>query len=508
MDANVQTKNPRRIARNTLMLYVRMLFLLFVGLYTSRVVLLALGVDDFGVYNVVGGFVAMFSVLSGALSGAISRFLTFELGKGDSEKLGAVFSSSVTIQTAMALLVILLAEGLGLWFIGSGMQIAPERIGAAKIVLQLSILTFAINLISVPYNAAIIAHERMKAFAVIGIGEGLGKLGVAVAIAHFGGDRLILYAVLMCIVALLVRLCYGLFCHRNFEECRAKFRWDGALTRRMFAFAGWHFLGSGAGVLRDHGGNILINLFSGTAVNAARGVALQLSGAVQNFATNFMTAINPQITKSYAAGDLEYTRKLVFKGARYSFFLLLLLGLPVLANLPFLMEVWLKEVPALAVEFAALALLLAMSESLSGTLITALLATGEIRNYQLIVGGITLINIPLSWLLLKLGFAPTCVMVVAIALSQVCLFARVLLLSGKAGFKAVKFITGVWARSLGTAAVAAALPFLLAPLLHDGWAGCLESIAVCLAWTLLAVAFLGLDKDERKTFLKTKKHDI
>ena len=504
MDAQLQPDNSRRIARNTLMLYVRMLFLLVISFYTTRVVLRALGQDDLGIYNVVGGVVAVFSVISGALSAAISRFLTFELGRKDSDRLSLIFSSSVTIQIIIAAIIIILAEPAGLWFINHKMHIDPARIPAARWVLQFSIATFAINLISVPYNAAIIAHERMKAFAGIGIGEGIGKLAVAFAIAKSSSDRLILYAILMCVVAVLVRYAYRFFCRKNFEECRFKFRWDAGLFKQMFAFAGWNFIGVSSGVLRDHGGNILINLFSGTAVNAARGLAMQVSGAVQNFSTNFMTALNPQITKSYARGDNDYTITLLLKGARMSFFLLLILGLPILANTGYLMGLWLGDVPEHAANFARLAILLSMSECLSNPLVTAMLATGDIKKYQIIVGGLQLLNLPISYICLKAGAAPESVLVVAIVLSQICLGARLVLLKDMIGLPVVRYIKEVWLKVLVIATLAALAPICLQSHLGNGAVQCIASCAICVVWTGLLILTLGMDKEERK-ILKTRR---
>lgn len=277
------TNHNKRIAKNTLLLYFRMLFLMLVSLYTSRVVLNALGIDDFGIYNVVGGVVAMFSILSGSLSTAISRFITYELGKGNQERLKVIFSSAVTIQLGLGLIILLFAETIGLWFLNYKMNIPADRMVAANWVLQFSMLTFIINLISIPYNAAIIAHERMSAFAYIGILEAVGKLLIAYLITVSPIDRLIFYALLMAAVALIVRLTYGKYCRCYFKECKYNFTFDKVLLKEMFGFAGWNFIGAISGILRDQGGNIVINLFCGPTVNAARGIAAQANTAIQGF---------------------------------------------------------------------------------------------------------------------------------------------------------------------------------------------------------------------------------
>jgi len=504
----------KRLAKNTLMLYCRMVFLLLVGLYTSRVVLAQLGQDDFGVYNAVGGVVALFAVISGALSSAISRFLTFEMGRTDSSeaRLRQIFRSSVKIQLIIGAAVIVLVELAGVWFMNAKMTIPEGRLAAANWVLQFSIITFVINLLSVPFNAAIIAHERMKAFAYIGIFEGLAKLGVAFLLAAAPVDKLVWYALLMCAVAVAVRIAYSIYCHRCFPECRRgeiaeEGENTGSMMKQMFSFAGWNFIGASSAVLRDHGGNILINVFCGPAVNAARGLTTQLSGAVQGFVTNFMIALNPQITKAYAAGDKEYLMKIVFKGAKFSFFLLLMISLPLIMNMDFVLRLWLKNVPDHTASFVILALLFAMSESLSNPLVTTQLATGKIKKYQIIVGGLQLLNVPISWLLLALGLAPEYVLVTAIALSQVCLFARLILLQQMVGLNAGDYITDVYIRTVPLLAISLSVMYLFQYRLGadwavwtslGGWGGFLLSSIVCLAWSVIAINSLGLTKEERK----------
>lgn len=261
----------RRIARNTLMLYFRMIFLLIVGFYTSRVVLDALGENDYGIYSVVGGVVAMFTMISGALNSAISRFITFEMGKGADACLNKVYSTSVTIQLILSVIVLLIIEPAGIWFIRNEMTIEPDRIPVAIIVLQFSLISFVVNLMSVPQMASITAHEKMSAYAYIGILDGLLRLGVALLIVHSPIDRLVWYSALMTVSVAVVRMAYGLYCRNNFPECRYRPVFDRGLIKEMFSFAGWNFIGVTSGVLRDQGGNILVNLFFGTAMNAARG---------------------------------------------------------------------------------------------------------------------------------------------------------------------------------------------------------------------------------------------
>ncbi|MBM6945131.1 MULTISPECIES: MATE family efflux transporter [Bacteroides] len=499
--------NNKRIAKNTLLLYFRMLFMMAVSLYTSRVVLNALGVEDFGIYNVVGGVVAMFSMLSGSLSAAITRFITYELGTGNKENLKKIFSSSVTIQIGLAVLIILLTEAIGVWFLNVKMNIPDGRIVAANWVFQFSILTFAINLISVPYNASIIAHERMSAFAYISILEAIGKLTIAFLIVISPMDKLIFYAILMCTVALIVRFTYGAYCKRHFEECTYHFIFNKELLKRMFGFAGWNFIGATSAVLRDQGGNIVINLFCGPAVNAARGIAFQVNTAVYGFVSNFMTALNPQITKSYAAGDRDYMMTLIYQGARLSFYMLLLLSLPVLVNTHYILSLWLKIVPDHAVLFMQLVLVFAMSESISNPLITAMLATGKIRNYQLVVGGLQMMNLPVSYLLLRMGMFPEVVIVVAIAISQCCLAARLVMLRGMIGLSVRKYMKKVYINVFVVTVIAAILPFLLSMKLEESFLNFVLLCFVALICTGVTIYYVGCDKTERQ-FVLSKLHTI
>ena len=503
MDDN--SHNTRRIAKNTLMLYVRMLVLMVVGLYTSRVVLGALGENDFGIYDVVGGVVGMFTIISGTLTAAISRFITFELGKGDQERLGKVYSVSVMIQFMIAVIVILIAEPVGLWFIHNKMTIDPTRIPAAIRVLHFSLASFVINLMSVPQMASITAHEKMSAYAYIGLLDGFLRLGVAFLISRSSSDRLVMYGAFMMVSVLIVRIAYGIYCRILFPECRFSMVKDGGIVKEMFSFAGWNFIGVSAGVLRDQGGKILINLFAGTAVNAARGVALQLNGAVQGFVTNLMTAVNPQITKSYASGNHGYMFYLISKSSRMSYYLLFILALPVLFNTEYILDLWLKDVPSHSGFFVQLFLIYTLSESLSNPLITAQLATGNIRNYQLVVGGLQLLNLPASYLFLKLGAVPEVTVMVAIAVSQICLFARLYMLKGMISLPVREFIRKVYMNVIIVSAAALILPWAVNQYMPDDFWGFLARVSVCVVSAFLSVILLGLSRGERHEIVEMLK---
>ena len=497
------SENNKRIAKNTLLLYFRMLLMMAVTLYTSRVVLNALGVTDYGIYNVVGGVVAMFSIISGSLSAAISRFITFELGRGDKDKLKRVFSSAVTIQFLLAGIIIVLAEAAGVWFLNVKMNIPAERMIAANWVFQFSIITFAVNLISVPYNATIIAHERMSAFAYISILEAIGKLVIAFLITISPIDKLIFYAILMCVVTLVIRLTYGSYCKRHFEECTCHFFFDKDMLKRMFGFAGWNFIGASSSVLRDQGGNIAINLFCGPAVNAARGIAFQINAAINGFVTNFMTALNPQITKSYAAGDRNYMMTLIFQGARLSFYMLLILALPVLVNTHYILNIWLNIVPEHTAFFIRLVLVFAMSESISNPLITAMLATGRIRNYQLVVGGLQMMNFPISYILLRIGLFPEIVFIVAIVISQCCLGARLLMLRGMIGLSVRKYFKKVYLNIVTVTVIASIIPVFLIGKMQETFLCFVLHSFIAVICSLISIYYVGCNTTER-IFIRNK----
>lgn len=474
-----------------------MLLIMAVSLYTSRVILRTLGVEDYGIYNVVGGVVIMFTMLSGSLSSAISRFITFELGRYDLIKLKKVFSSAISIQICLTLIIILLAETIGLWFMNEKIVIPTERINAANWIYQFSILTFAVQLVSVPYNASIIAHEKMSAFAYISIFEAIGKLAITFTLTIVTIDRLVFYGLFLMIIAISICMLNGIYCKRNFAECSYNFVFDKTLLKQMFGFAGWNFIGASSAILRDQGGNIIMNMFCGPAVNAARGIAIQVSHAIQGFSSNLMTALNPQITKSYASGNHDYMMTLIFQGARLSFYVLLVLSLPVILNADFILTIWLENVPDYTVRFVQLVLVFAMSESLAYPLVTAMLATGNIRNYQLLVGGIQLLNLPLSYLFLRLGYGPDAVYVVAIIISVCCEIARLYMLRGMINLPMRGFLYKVYFNVIIVSVVAAIFPYWIINSIEVNLINLFFTTLLCFVCTFISILYVGCNKSER-----------
>lgn len=493
------SENTKRIAKNTLMLYGRMLFNMVVSLYTSRVVLNTLGVVDYGIYGAVGGFVTMFSLISSSLSSAVSRFLTFELGRGDKERLGRAFSTSLLIHIVLAIVVFIVAETVGVWFVNNKMTIPADRLYAANWVFQASILSFMFGLFSVPYNASIVSHEKMSAFAYIGILNTTLKLIIVLFIAYSRGhfDRLIIYSILLTTVAVLIQCVYLIYCRKNFEECRLRVIFDKLFWKEISTFSVWNFIGCTAGMMKDQGVNVLLNLFSGPILNAARGIATTVNGAVSGFANNFMTALNPQITKSYASGDLKYAHFLVERGSRFSFYILLFFAIPILLETDFILTLWLVEYPTHAVNFVRLALILSLVDILSNTLITLQNATGKIKNYQLVVGTLLLLNFPLSYCCLKIGFVPEVTYIVAIVVSFLCMFARLMFLRKSTNLSVSGFFRRVVFNVIVVSGGALVFPFIVHVFFPSGLCRFIFVGCVSVVMTILSVFFLGCSQIER-----------
>lgn len=495
---NQSLNNNKRIAKNTLLLYFRMLFLMVVSLFTSRVILNTLGVEDFGIYNVVGGIVAMFTIISGSLTSAISRFITFELGKGNKEKLRTIFSTSVNIQLGLSFLIVLVGEIAGVWFLNTQMVIPPDRVAAANYILQCSLGIFVLNLLSVPYNSAIIAHEKMGAYAYISILDITLKLAVAYAIMLSPYDRLTSYGVLLLLEALVIRVIYGIYSKRNFEECSYHFVRDRKVLKEMVAFAGWNFLGVTAGTLNTQGVNILMNLYFGVAVNAARGIAVQASAAISQFVQSFTTAVNPQITKSYAAGEMSYMHSLVCQSAKFSAFLFLLMAVPLTVEAPMIFEIWLKNPPEYSVLFFRLGLLGTFVDLVLGNcLMTAIFASGDIKKYQVLVtvwGGMVF---PLTWITYKFGATPESTYIVYFIMFCVVLYVRLRVVNQKIKLSIRKYATVVLVRVIPVAFLSFVFPVIVTFLMQAGFLRLVVTSFVGIVMTCLFVYYVGLTSREK-----------
>lgn len=503
-----QSSSNHRLARNTLVLYLRMAVTTLIGLYASRIILQALGVSDFGIYNAVGGLVAMFSIVSASLSTATSRYLTFELGRKDIDRLKAVFSTSVNVQFAIALVVLFVGCLLGWWFVNYKMNIPLDRIGAANWVLFSSILISAISLINIPFEASVISHERMDVYAYLCIGEAVIKLLIVFSLFAAPFDRLKVYTVLLLGVRLLLFLFYNIYCRRCFDECKYRFIYNKPLLKEMTQFAGWSFFGNAAWLFNTHGITILINVFFGVTLNAARGVANQVESLVLQFVNSFMMALNPQITKSYASGDLDNMHQLVCRGAKYSFFLMMLFAIPCVLETERILSIWLKVVPDYSVSFVRLTFLSSMCIVLSNTLVTSQLATGKIRKYQIVITICGAWVFPLTWLAFKMGGSPLWAYFIFCAIYFLMVFVRIYLVKDLIKMSWTKYVKEVILKSGIVFVIAIIFPIVIYLSLPDSIIRFILVCAVSLITSLVTIYFVGMQTSERSAIMRLVKQRI
>lgn len=489
--------NSKRIAKNTVMLYIRMLLMMAVTLYTSRVILQVLGVDDYGIYHLVAGFVTMFSFISRALVTAMQRFFNVALGKGDKVYFQNLFSTSINIFILLSIIVIVVGETVGVWFVNTQLNIPEDRIDAAKWVFQLSLLVFIAEIMRTPYNAAIIAHEKMGFYAFVSIFEALLKLGIVFLLQLFVFDKLILYAMLFLTSIIITNLFFHLFCRREFAECRYRFIWDKQLFVELFSFSGWSLMGQMATVGRSQGESYLINHYHSVAINAAQGVSGQLLNAMHKFVSNFQTAFNPQLVQTYAAGEMQEHTKLLCRACKFSYFLFLLFVVPVVFNIDVLLSTWLTEVPAYSKEFCVLGLCSYLIMALGNPLITSVFAQGKIRNYQISLAIAQILGLILSFIVLKQGYVPYSIAIVSIMVQVIMFFVR-LYYNNKVSHIGVKqFFTNIVLPVLIVTPLSLVLPAFLTRFGSNIWLS-LTMCAIDACWVMIIVFFVGFSKMERK----------
>lgn len=487
-----------RIAKNTLALYFRMILTLVVSLYTSRLVLGALGASDFGLYSLVGGVVALMGFLNATMVSSTQRFLNFEKGARDSDKVKRVFATSLFIHILLSGVILILAETGGLWLLNGQLNIEPDRMEAANWVYQCAVASFLISTVTSPYTAAIIANERMTAFAYMSLLQVGLRLAAVYILLAVDRDKLIAYAILNLVASIAVSGAFVAYSLRYFPECRATPRRDKTIFSHMLSFSTWSVISNLSIVLRIQGVNIVLNLFFGTLVNAAMGIAIQVNTAIQSFSGNFIQALNPQIVKNYASGDLDQMRKLVLNGCRLSFYLILLFSLPALMETEAILHLWLKNVPEHTEDFVRLILVQSLVESFAGVLATAQGATGNVRRYHLTLSTIGLMNVPLSYLMMKAGFMPYIVLVVAIVLSAMIGVGRVLFLRKSIGLPVRMFFSTVVARCSSVIALALLLPLAMQTLIPPTLPITILICVVSAMSVIAAVAAVGISRDERQ----------
>jgi len=493
----------KRIAKNTVFLYFRMLLVMGVNLYTSRVVLKVLGFEDYGLYNVVGGIVTMFTFLNGSLGSATSRYITFELGKKNYERLNRIFNTALVIHIAIALLIVMLAETVGLWFFYEKMTIPADRLGAAFWVYQISILTCFFTLTQVPYNATIIAYEDMKIYAYVGIAEVFLKLAVVFLLMISPIDRLVFYALLLCLLQIVIMVFYRYYCNSRYQVCKIRMYKDKGLFKEMFSYGGYDLIGNISGLAQGQGLNILLNLFYGPTVNAARGIAYQVQGAITQFSNNFMTAVRPQIIKSYAEGNLEAMMKLVKQSSCFSFYLMWMISLPVCLEADYLLSLWLGEYPDHTVNFLILVIVLCLIQTIKTPRTTIFHATGHIKWSNIVVGTILCAAFPLAYIALKFGGSPESVFWMANLTMFLSEFASVLVLKRYIDFSIRDYLSDVHGRCLLVAVVSFIVPYLL----YDRWMdeSFLRLLVTCILTTISVTftsLYLGMDRHLRSRLMQ------
>lgn len=499
--------NNKRIAKNTILLYFRMFVMMAIGLFTSRVILDALGASDYGIYNVVGGLVTMFSVLTGAMSVATSRFLTFALGVGDKEQLRKTFVTAVNIHLLIAAVMIVIAEVAGIWFLNNKLNIPTERMGAANIVLQFSIATFVINLVNVPYTSSIISHERMGIYAYFTLYDVFVKLLIVYALYVSPIDRLVIYALLLCLANLTTQIIYWIYCKRKFEECRYSFCLDKTLLKKMFGFIGWAFWGNAAVVAKDQGMTLLLNIFCGTLVNAAQGVANQVNSMVNRFVTNFMTAVQPQITKQYAAGEYETMNILIIRSTKFSAFLMLILIVPIIVNIDDLLSLWLVKVPIHTSSFVSLILFYSFVDCFTTGLVTGILANGKIKKYEIALTITYVINIICAYAILKIGMPPEALYGLLILFKFFVFVIQLLLSRTMFALPLSVYVRSMFRFVMPVLALGIILIFIPWHLFENIIARMVSSVVIVETILLSSVMLIGLESNER-AFVYNKVKEI
>lgn len=489
--------NTTRIARNTIFLYFRMLVIMGVNFYTVRIVLDVLGAEDYGIYHVIGGVVAMFSFLNSTLASSSQRFFSYELGQGKFQRLKEVFSLNITLLLLFILVLLVIAETFGLWLINTQLVIPANRMDAVNWIYQFSIFSFVASVLTVPYQGLIIAHEKMNAFAYISIAEAVVKLFIVFVLMFIPFDRLKLYAVLLFGASAVIAFLYYFYCRRNFSESRFRFFWDKERVVELFSYSGWHFMGSVSVVVQNQGINILLNMFFNPVVNAARAIAYQVNAAINALSANFFVAVKPQIYKSHSTGDLSGMNTLVYQSSKFCYYLILFLAIPIYLEVPYILHLWLKDVPDFTVVFTRLIIINALIDSLSNPMIAAALATNRIKKFELITGGLITLSLPASYLFLKLGFNPDVTVMVCITIAFILVWVRAYLLKGLVQLSLVTYFLKVILPIVKVTLFSCIVPCFVHLYLEENlWR--LLSVGIISFFSVFLSAYFILPSDHRK----------
>lgn len=503
------TTSNKRIAKNTVMLYVRMLLLMLVTLYTSRVVLMELGVEDFGLYSIVGSVVIFLGFINNSMTSATQRFLSYYQGKGDKEELNVVFNSVFASQAIISLIILVVGETVGLFYISNYLNIPPSKIGAAHVVYQFSLLSFICKTLTVPYTSAIISNEKMNVFTIISVADVLLQLAVVLALKHILSNKLIAYSIMLFVAVGITQSLYIFFCKKHFEECKVKKNWEKKYIKDIFSFSGWSLFGSLAQVSVTQGINIILNAFFGVIVNAARGIAFQVCGATTALSGNFQKAINPQIIKRYSSAQLGSMHKLIIKGTKLGYFLLLIVFVPIFFNMEQVLSIWLNTVPEYSVEFCKLIIIYTLIDALSNSLMTSALATGKIKKYEIIISLINFCNIPLSLIALFIYPNPLITMVIMIIVGFAVFLGRLILTSNMIKLsKIIFFRDAILPILLTTSTSMLICYFTNIECAADDYWELLLNILILFTITTICISLIGLSKDEKSFALNIIKKKL
>lgn len=495
--------NNKRIAKNTLLLYVRMILTMAVSLYTSRVLLNTLGIQDFGIFSVVGSIVILFEFINGSMTASTQRFLSFEIGKGNSIGLDKIFSMSINIHVLIAAITLLLAETIGLWFVKTHLTIPNGRLDAALWIYHFSVLSFILTILRVPYNAMIIANEKMQAFAIISVIDVVMKLLIVFILLVIDFDKLKLYGLLVFGATLIISFLYKAYCKYRFRALSYRWKWDKNLFKTLLSFAGWNLWSNIAYIAFTTGINVLLNIFFGPTVNAARGIAYQVNGALGGFVANLRVAMNPQIIKSYATGDTLYMTKLAFTGSKFSFFLLLVLSLPLLIDIDVVLKLWLNIVPEYTALFCRLVIINTMVDCISAPLSTIAQATGKIKVYQITTGLLFFSILPISYLFLQFHFPPETPHYINIFISVVATITQIIMISRLVTFSRIDFLKEVVIPILFVSLLACVLPLFIYFTMDAGFSRFLCITFAAIFSSLSSIYLVGMRQEERQ-FVKAK----
>lgn len=495
--SNSSSSNNKKIAKNTIMLYFRMLLLMLVSLYTIRVVLNTLGVVDYGIYGVVGGVVSMFSFISASMASASQRFLSFDLGQKNFHQLKQTFNLIMIIYLLFAVMIVLLAETVVYWFFRTKLVIPIDRLDAALWIYHFSIFTFVVTILTIPYNAIIIARENMNVYAYVSIVEGILKLLIVYILDYFDYDKLKLYSVLVFLVTCLISVIYIFICRKKYEESRFCFYWDKKRFSTILSYSGWNLLGPFSAVANDQGLNVVINLFYGPIANASMSIATRVKAAILVFSNNFYTAVNPQIIKSYAAGDKGYMNKLIFSSTKFAYFLLLVLSLPLFLEMDFVLKIWLGNTTIDMICFSRLMVLFVLVVSWESPLTQGVRATGNIKYYQISVGILTGLTLPIAYFLLRFGFPAWSAILTSIIIYFLATFIRLFILNMLVEFPVGLYIKEVLGRIVVVSFLAGIIPLYLHWTLDIGWIRLILITLIALISVVFFVYILGLSGTEK-----------